>query len=219
MKTYHNIIFDFDGTLLKSDPGIADSMIKTLRHFGIEETDYEKLKRFIGPPMRVTFPEEYGFDAETTEKAVGIYRGYYNDAGMYMGELYTGAPQLLKALRERGRFLALATAKVEIYLPGILRHFGLEGMLDVVVGADLEGKRAHKSEIFSYAMDTYRIRSGDAVVVGDSRYDILAAHELGLPCVAVTWGYASLEEIEKAGPDATVNTMEELQALLLGDAV
>ncbi len=217
MKTFHNIILDFDGTLLKSDPGITDSLVKTLRNFGIEEMDYEKLKRFIGPPLRTSFPKEYGFDSKTTENAISIYRGHYHTTGRFMGGLYQGVPELLKSLREHGKFLALATAKAETYLLDMLKHFGIGGMLDVVVGSDLEGKRAHKSEIFAYAMETYRINAKDAVVVGDSRYDILAAHELGLPCIAVTWGYGSLEEIKKAGPDAIVHTMAELRALLLGE--
>ncbi len=127
MKTYKNIILDFDGTLLKSDAGIADSVIKTMRNFGVEETDYEKLKRFIGPPLRVSFPAEYGFDSETTEKALKIYRGHYNETGRFIGEVYLGVPEMLQALRQSGKFLVLATAKAEVYLPGILEHFGLDG--------------------------------------------------------------------------------------------
>lgn len=215
MKAYGTVILDFDGTLLKSDAGIADSLQKALRHFGIEETDRAKMQTFIGPPMHVSFPREYGFDAEQTKKAIEIYRGYYNDTGKYIGELYPGVRQLLMNLRNKGKFLILATAKAEMYLEDILEHFGLGGMLDALVGSNKEGTRAHKSEIFQYALETYHIDKNDVVVVGDSRFDINAAHELGLPCIAVTWGYGSGEEIAEAGPDARADTMEQLEALLV----
>lgn len=81
-KMYDICFFDLDGTIIDSSPGITNSVMYALEKFGIEETEREKLYKFIGPPLTDSFARFYGFDDEKSWKAVEYYREYYQDTGI-----------------------------------------------------------------------------------------------------------------------------------------
>ena len=88
MKQKH-ILFDLDGTIVKSDLGITKGVQKSLEHFGINEK-LEDLKKFVGPPMVESYTNFYGFSLKQYEEALCVFHKYYKSVGIFECELYEG---------------------------------------------------------------------------------------------------------------------------------
>lgn len=100
---------------------------------------------------------------------------------------------------------------MENHYPYILMDFRLAPYFDYIGGATLDGSRSHKKEVIAYVLETCRINDRAGVVmVGDRKYDIEGARQLGLDTIGVTYGYGSRKELEEAGADRIVDSVEEL---------
>ena len=102
MKPYDWLFFDLDGTLTDSGLGIMRCAAHALRHFGIEVSDLNVLRPFIGPPLEDSFQQFYRFSHEQAEQAVRVYRERYRSIGVFENEVYPGIPECLDALRAAG---------------------------------------------------------------------------------------------------------------------
>ncbi len=202
MKDYSVILFDLDGTVTDSGPGIMNGAAYALRRFGIEETDVQALRRFVGPPLYDSFSIFYGLSREDSYKAVDYYREYYNDGGgIFENSVYEGMEEALKMLQAAGKKLLIATSKPEISAKRVLEHFKLSDYFFYIAGADMEGTRVKKSDIVEYALrEAGALDCREKVLmVGDREHDVIGAAENGLECMGVTYGYGSREELESAG--------------------
>lgn len=212
------ILFDLDGTLTDPVKGITNSVAYALEYYGIHVEDKRVLHPFIGPPLRDSFRNYYGFSEEQAEEAVWKYREYFSTKGLLENEVYEGMPELLKALKEAGRTLIVATSKPTVYSVKILEHFGLADYFQDIQGSCLDGKREAKAEVISYALEQNGIAdTKEAVMVGDRNYDIIGAKQCGLDSIGVLYGYGNREEMEEAEAGYIVENVKELGRLLLGD--
>jgi phosphoglycolate phosphatase len=151
------------------------------------------------------------------EWVVKVYREYYDEKGMYENALYPGIDRLLHSLRQRGKILAVATSKPTVFSVKILEHFQISQYFAFVSGAELDEQRADKVHVIKHALDYIETLSPDqAIMIGDTKYDILGARALGMESIGVLYGYGSLEELTAAGADYIVRDMQELSALLQG---
>ena len=242
---YEYILFDLDGTLTDSKPGITTCVQYALHRMGIEEPDLDKLERFIGPPLMDSFHDFYGFSEEQGKQATAYYRERYSVTGLFENEVYPGIDRLLADLKAMGKKLAVASSKPQVYVERILEHFGLLTYFDVVVGSDLNGTRTKKEEVveealrqllpgqlFQKIMDTKResgeaeglekagitssARKYDAIaMVGDRRFDMVGANAYHIAGIGVAYGYAVPGELEEAGAGVVAETVEELGKILL----
>lgn len=215
MKDYQYILFDLDGTLTEPKEGITKSVAYALEYYGIHVEDLDTLCPFIGPPLKESFMKFYGFDDAKAEEAVEKYREYFRPCGVYENELYPGVIALLEGLKEQGKVLVLATSKPTVFAKIILEHFELSQYFDCVVGSELDGTRVNKDEVITCALKEAGIEDKSiAVMIGDREHDILGAKANGLDCIGALYGHGSREELEKAGADVIVKTVEELQRVL-----
>lgn len=211
------ILFDLDGTLTDPMVGITRSVQHALRAYGIEEEDLKKLCPFIGPPLKDSFMKYYGFPEAQAEEAIEKYREYFRVTGIFENKVYDGIEDMLRELKARDGILLVATSKPEEFALQILEHFHLSQYFDYVCGASMDEKRVKKGEVIGYALERAGIGQVDeAVMVGDREHDVIGAHENGMDCVGVLFGYGSREELEEAGAGETAGTVEELQKILLG---
>lgn len=218
MKNYRVVLFDLDGTISNSGRGITNSVKYALKKFGIEEEDYGKLARFVGPPLYASFEKYYGFSKEAAIKAVEYYREYYNAGGIFELELYDGVIDLLKYLKHSGKTVILATSKPEVYAEKIAEHFGFKDYFDNISGALLDGSRIDKADIISYALG--RIGNPDikdCIMIGDTAFDIVGANHFGMDSIGVTYGYGAQEDMEAAGATYMADTPEEIKKILKVD--
>jgi phosphoglycolate phosphatase len=213
---YDLIIFDLDGTLTDSRLGITRSVQHALAHFGIPVENLDDLTHFIGPPLRDSFAEAYGFDDAQVVAATQVYRERYGTIGLLENDLFPLTPALLQAASDTGATLAVASTKAEPYVHRILQHFGLDHHFAVMGGASLDHTILTKAEVISRVLaalpapvDPHR-----AIMIGDREHDIHGARHHGIETISVRYGYAKPGELEAAGPFAIAETMEDLAAIL-----
>ena len=217
---YSYVLFDLDGTISDSGPGIINCTQYALKYFGIHEPDREKLTLFIGPPLRESFMKYYGFSPMQAQAAIEKYRERYSAVGKYENQMYPGIPELLAKLKNAGVHLAVASSKPEVFVEEILVHFGIRQYFEIVVGSQLNGPREKKEEVMEEVMRQLAARGAvspqDVVLVGDRCYDVYGAKSAGAHSVGVTYGYAQPGELEQAGAEVIVHTVEELEQVLFG---
>lgn len=209
------ILFDLDGTLTESGEGITKSVQYALSHFGIIENDLQKLRCFVGPPLKDQFVNYAGLSQEQAEQAVEYYRERYNSIGIFENRLYPKIKELLELLKVNDKVLGVASSKPEIYVEQILKHFGIDSYFQVAVGSELDGRRARKSEVIEEALRRLGMdRARDSVLmVGDREHDVDGARDCGIQCIGVAYGYGTREELEKAGAVYIAETVEDLGIL------
>lgn len=216
---YDNILFDLDGTLTDPKVGITTCVQYALKGMGIEEPDLDKLTPFIGPPLKDSFMNFYGLDSDQAEEAIRLYRERFTDIGLYENEIYPGIPQMLHALKAKGKRLAISSSKPTVYVERILEHFDIHKYFDVIVGSELDGRRTDKREVVEEALA--QLLKGEkkphqeVVIVGDRKFDVEGGQAHDITTVAVAYGYGPMEELKEAKPEFIVRTVEELQKLLL----
>ena len=222
---YHYILFDLDGTLTDPKLGITGCVQYALRKLGMEVPDADALEPFIGPPLMDSFREFCGLDEEKGAQAVAYYRERYAVDGLFENETYPGIVQMLIRLQQAGCHLAVASSKPEVFVKKILEHFGMLSCFEVVVGSELDGSRVRKEEVLEEALRQLLGESvpaketsayaEDVVMVGDRKFDIQGAKAYGIASVGVAYGYAAEGELEEAGADRIVKTVQELEEALL----
>lgn len=215
MRDY--IFFDLDGTLTDSQNGIKESLRITLDHYGIQKTD-EELIPFLGPALWDSLPKYAGFKPEDVAPAVEIFRKHYFEKGIYNNRVYEGVVELLEKLKANGKHIVLATGKPEVQAKVVLNHFDLMKYFEFVGGSTLDPSRSKKGQVIDYAIKNLNLSESDKsriIMVGDRDNDINGAHENGLECIAVLYGYGNQKEFENAGADYICETVEDLGELLL----
>lgn len=197
MRTYRHFLFDLDGTLTDSMPGITRCVQLALRHFGIEVGDLNVLRPFVGPPLRDSFREYYALTAEEAEEAVEIYGRRYNTEGLYENKVYEGIAEILETLKNGGARLSVATSKPTALAERILSHYGLRGYFGTVSGGEPEGPRALKAGVIECVLKDNEITDRSAaLMIGDRKHDLLGAQSAGIDSAGVLWGYGGAEELE-----------------------
>lgn len=208
MKT---VLFDLDGTLIDSKPGITKCTQYALEFFGITEPDADKLECFIGPPLIESFQKYYGFSPDKAKEAVAKYRERYHSVGIYECELYPDVEETLQRLKTAGYRIAMASSKPEVSCKQIMEHFGLSGYFDEIVGATLDGRIDSKISVLREVLRRLAIRDlSELCLVGDTRFDALGAKEAGIDCVGVTYGFGSRRELLESGVIEVCNSMKEV---------
>lgn len=215
MKNYENLLFDLDGTLIDSKQGITNSVKYALKYFGIQVKCIEDLYKFIGPPLRESFSQYYGFNKEDTEIAVTKYREYFLENGIYQNTLYAGVPEMLRKLKNANKNLIIATSKVEEYTKQILENLQISSYFSYVCGSTFDDSRSKKAQIINYILTTNNLSSKNTIMIGDRSHDIVGAKEMNLDSIGVLYGYGSYDELQKAGATYIVSNINELQTKLL----
>lgn len=212
------ILFDLDGTLTDPKEGITNSVAYALKAFGIQVADKDTLCPFIGPPLKDSFRQFYGFSETQAEQAVAKYREYFAPKGIFENRPYAGIAELLARLQAQGRKCILATSKPAVFARQILEYFELNKFIDFVSGSELDGGRVQKEDVINHACLCCGINDRSRVLmVGDREYDIRGARACHIASCGVLWGYGSEAELTGAGADHLVRTVAELETLLLDE--
>ncbi len=216
MKDYKCVLFDLDGTLTDPFEGITKSVQSALLKYGIEEPDREKLRVFIGPPLRESFARYYGVPSDKIEQVIAYYREYFSVKGLFENEVYEGIDAFLRELHARGTKILLATSKPEPYAKRITEHFGLSKYFFDECGADFEGKCETKAQVVARALERCGCDRSDVLMVGDRCHDIIGAKENGIDSAGVLWGFGDRAELEGAGADMIFDSVEDMSHAFFG---
>lgn len=210
------ILLDLDGTITNPAEGITKCFEYALNHFGIEVESRAELEQFIGPPLRKSFMDGFGFDEEKAELAVKKYRERFIPIGMFENVVYEGMEQALKTLKDAGKVLIVATSKPEHMAKKILAHFGLDVYFDDICGSCDDASRNEKDEVIRYALEKQGITElSDVLMVGDRKFDVIGAAKCGLKCMGVLYGFGDREELETAGVAYIAETVEDMARIIV----
>ncbi len=208
------VIFDFDGTLADTGRGIRRCVSVALGAFGMRETDDERLRAFIGPPLFDSFMR-YCHDETTAHAMVAEYRKHYRAGGMFECDLYDGVRQMLSALHGAGIQMAIASSKPGEFVKQILSHIEIDKYFSFVSAPVIGEREPTKCELITAAINALGADKSSTVMVGDRMFDIDGAAQAGIKSVGVLYGFGSEDEIVSHGADMICRTPQEITELIL----
>ena len=204
-------VFDLDGTL--SDPleGMLASINHALESINCNPVTAAQMRSHIGPPLEHTLSEFAGTsDEKTINLLIERYRSHYKETGYAMNSLYPGIVGVLEELASREVPMGVCTAKTAPVATRILEHFGIADYFRFVSGGDVGVSKS--SQLEKLLADG--LIDENALMLGDRKYDLEAAHANCMRSCAVAWGYGSQDELHAQSPQFMVDNPEALFGLL-----
>lgn len=195
------VIFDLDGTLIDTSPGIFGSVRYAEQQLNLKPIADSDLKKFVGPPPKDMYKKIYNLSEHDAIRATEAHRKYGMEQAIYEAKTYNGIPEVLCELKKRSFNLAVATLKRQKIAEVILNRFTLDKYFDVIVGMDDE-ETFTKEDTIRKAMEYVGL--SDAVMVGDSKYDYHGALEAGVDFIGALYGFGF-----KNGEDYSFKTISK----------
>lgn len=212
---YKYVLFDLDGTLTDSAPGIINCIKYACGKMGLLIPSDEVLLSFVGPPLKDMMAKVFSLSDSDSEKMVAFYRERFSTVGLFENSVYPGVTDMLKRVKDQGLKTALATSKPKVFAERICDKFGLVKYLDVLEGSLLSGEKVKKEDVMRSALFALGADREKSIMVGDRSFDIEAAKKLKTDSLAVTYGYAEEGEIRGSCPTYTASTPEEAADIIL----
>jgi len=204
------LLFDLDGTLSDSSPGIIRCVVHTMRVLGQDVPSIPRLRGCLGPPLLTIFqsllPDCHN---DVIERAIAIYREEYEAAGISETALFPGVAEALHELHRSHHCLQLVTVKPEPYARRVVKQLGIASFFNAVFAPTLDDRVTTKSTLVRAAVTGRTHDAGEMAMIGDRAEDIIAARENRIFSAAAAWGYGTSEEIAEAKPDRIFHTMTE----------
>lgn len=217
-STYDYILFDLDGTISESAPGIRRCIELTMEKLSKPCPDLSDYSKYIGPPLIDTFQRLCKLTLSEAKEAHGIYLGFYDTEGDPRNRLFDGVKEMLKALKASDAKVALCTSKNERSATRVCEHLGVTHYFDAICGSNGTPQRREKEDIIPYAVKTLGGEAGDRIVmIGDTHFDAKGAIANGVDFIGVTYGYGTKEAMEAVGAKVFADTPSELLSLLMSE--
>lgn len=205
VKQFVIYLFDLDGTLVDTKPGITKSIKATLEELQLKNIAKEAIdcdfNCFIGPPLVWSFSHYCNLNQEEATSAMTCYRKYYKASGIYDCKVYDGLLQTLRTLQKRGATLLVATSKPTVFARKILEHLELSQYFNAISGSDINEAHCDKEHLIKTALSLANIsaKNSDILMVGDRKFDIQGAISCGIEQAGALWGFGTKDELETAG--------------------
>ena len=209
------LLFDLDGTLTDSRPGILACIRHALEQAGLESPSEKDLQRYIGPPLSHSFAQLLSVEvgAPRVAEAIAHYRERFTATGMFENAVYDRIPAVLDEVADLGAQLYVATSKPRVFAERILQHFGLADRFIAIFGSELDGRLADKSELIAHVLENAGLDPLESVMIGDREHDMFGAVGNGVYPAGVLWGYGSDEELRNAGAQHLLAVPAEIAGL------
>ena len=196
---FSTVLFDLDGTLSESAPGILGSLQRAFADVGVPWVDEVTARSLLGPPFSHSLPPLVG--DQNMDAVVAAYRRHYVEQGALLHtRCYDGIRELVSTLHDSAIQLAVATSKPEPHAIRIVAHLGLAEYFPLVGGDTVDGRRDSKAQVIGDVLRRLgRPPAESVLMVGDRSHDVLGAAAHGLSCAGALWGYGTRAELENAG--------------------
>ena len=213
---YQAVLFDLDGTLLDTLEDLANAVNATLAAHGMPTHTVRETRAVLGNGMAnlIERSAPAGTDKEELAALLADFKAYYGAHCTERTRPYAGIPELLAALRKAGIKTAMISNKGDFAVQSLAKDY-IDGLLDLAGGERAGIPRKPAPDMVRSALAALHADPAAAIYVGDSEVDILTAKNAGLACISVTWGFRDAEDLRAHGAATPVNTVRELQDLLL----
>ena len=213
------LVFDWDGTLMDSIGTIVACTQATIRELALGELPERTIRGTIGLGLKETIDIlSPGCDEELYGRILETYRQHWHSTYRDMPLLFGGVGEMLAALADEGYLMAVATGKSRRGLDYALEQTGLRGLFHATRTADEAFSKPHPQMLLDI-LDELGVAPKDAVMIGDTTYDLEMARSARTHGVGVTSGGHSREELERLGPLACLDQVVELAPWLAKRAV
>lgn len=200
MKDIKAVIFDLDGTLLDTLDDLKNATNHALAMHGMPTHTKDEIRQFVGNGVRrlITLAVPNGENNPHIEDVFADFKSYYTAHSLDYTKPYDGIPEALRILKEKGLSMAIVSNKLEEATESLRHHFFAD-CIDTAVGdTPLRQRKPAPDGVFE-AMSRLGVTAGECVYVGDSDVDIMTAHNAGLPCISVLWGFRDRTLLESLG--------------------
>lgn len=213
---YKLAIFDFDGTLVDSTPGIVDVMKICVEEYGMEQKVLEEWQLLVGVPlpkqMEIIFPEK---SAEYHLEVANRYRAIYDTMAVEICPPFPHLMTMLAELKAAGVVVTIASSKRSNLVQVVLDHHDINHYFAMVVGAqDVSNHKPHPESVH-LTVEKLAIKHEESVVIGDSVFDLDMARNAGVDAIGVTTGIHTREMLLKSEPTHIVDDLVAVQRLIL----
>ena len=213
-KKFQLLVFDWDGTLADSEACIIDAMQLASTEAELPKRDDAQIREVIGLSLDVAietlFPE-----AEITlrNSVADRYREHYFSTSTSAVPVFEGVVEILEKLNQENYFLAVATGKSRRGLDRSLSETGLDKYFHITRCAD-ETISKPNPQMLIEIIDYFGLQAEDALMVGDSEYDLQMANNAGAESIAVSYGVHNAERLQQSEPLAIIHNITELSDYL-----
>ena len=205
MTSITAIFFDLDGTLVDSSIGIHNAFTHTFKELGVPSPDTKTIRGFMGPPLESSFAT--CLPKEQITEAVQIYRSYYRAKGIHEAQLFPNIVDLLEKLSSSYP-LYITTTKNTPTAQDMAKNLGIYHFFDGIYGSSPEAP--HKADVIRQALQAHQLEPEQAIIIGDTKFDMLGAQETGIQKLAVTWGFGDQADLLNYHPDYIAHTPLEV---------
>lgn len=214
MSKFKYILFDFDGTLVDSSEGIFKSLTYAFENMGHVTPSEELLKKFVGPPLHYSFTNFCGFSSEHAYEMTDKYRERYKVKGYLENRVYDGIPEMLERLQNKGYILGTASSKPIKFIDDICSQRDIKKYFAHIGGTQFDNIKESKTVVIESAMTALGANTDNTLMVGDRLFDIQGAHEAGIPCCAVLFGFGDRPEFEEYKADYIIEKPSDIFDIL-----
>ena len=215
---FNNIIFDFDGTLIDSRPGVVKAFKKVVKELTSKEISEQKIVQIIGFPLA----QIISILLNTNDQAIisrgsELFKKYYSKKGIYQNIVYPGIKEMLESFGNQSCQLFAVSNKIDLFMNKILEQHNLKKYFAFVYGTDGTDKQSKKADYVKCLIIRYKLKKKETAMVGDTENDIRAAKQNSIYSIGITWGYGSESNLTKAKADKICHTPLELQQFIIKD--
>lgn len=215
MNNYKCYIFDWDGTLMDSIERIVSSMQAAAKSLNISIPNDEITKSIIGLSLPIAvntlFPDK---GVNTQEKIVEQYKLQFQTLNTTPMPLFNNVIEMLNQLKQNEKIIAVATGKGRNGLERVMELTQTKHYFNATRCADETKSKPHP-EMLNQLLNELSINANEAVMIGDTGFDLEMANNAGIDCIAVTMGVGSAVQLAQYHPKAVVNSINELIALII----
>jgi phosphoglycolate phosphatase len=219
-KKYTCVMFDLDGTLLDTIGDIKHNINLTMKEFGYPEHTYEETRTFINDGayklIERALPDGKK-DEETVRRTLEIYLSNYDKNVCTETCAYDGIVDTVKRLKNEGYTLSVVSNKPERHVKMLCDIFFGEGTFSYISGTGGDKPVKPNKECVELALSTMGESAENLIYVGDSHVDVKTAHNAGVPCIGVTWGFHGKLGFKDEKCDFYADDTDELYAIIAGD--
>ena len=212
----NTIVFDLDGTLLNTLEDLQDSVNFALERQGFPLRTLSEIRSFVGNGIRLLMeravPEN--IDNETFEICFKDFCDYYKIHMEDKTAPYDGINDMLTNIKKAGFKTAIVTNKADFAAQDLCKRMFGEN-IDFVVGSSDDRPNKPAPDGVFYALEQLDSAIENTIFVGDADTDILTAKNAGLPSIGFLWGFRDREIIEEAGAEYIVESVKDLEKLLI----
>ncbi len=218
------VLFDLDGTLLDTAADITQALNLALTEQQSAPLELERVRELIGRGAPVLIqrvvarlsPRPWPVDPVLLLQRFYFHYDRLHEGQEFQARAYPGVEEGLAQLHARGLRLGVVTNKARYAAAALLVHLGLSPWIDVVVGGDTAEHRKPHPQPLLHACEELQVSAAEALMVGDSATDLLAARAAGMRIVCVPYGYNEGADPRALACDAFIDSVAELPVLLAG---